>query len=155
VPLIAIALGVIMIDLAMRGTEHEFAKQLESDFGQSQFWSWVAAIWVLGAIGAVPELRRVSTAGMALVIVALVLANGGLFEQLAKVITAPPKPAPAIPLSAYPSSAPAAAPAKSSGSGGGLFGKLFGGLGNLLGGGGGGAGVADAAGVVDTGVFTV
>ena len=82
-PLAAILLGAILIDLAFRGTEHEFAAQLGQDFGQgSQFIAWAAAIVILGAIGYVKPLDKVSTGLLALVILVMVIRNGGLFAQL-------------------------------------------------------------------------
>lgn len=102
VPIAAILLGSMLLDLAFRGTEHQFAKQLGQDFGQgSKFLSWVAAIVILGAIGYVPALRTVSTAALTLLIVVLTLANGGFFQQAEALVTSPPAPYPAISLSSY------------------------------------------------------
>jgi uncharacterized membrane protein YgcG len=123
-PLVAILAGLVMLDLAFRGTEHEFAQQAESDFGGSSFLSWFGAVTILGAIGFFAPLRQLSNLAMALVIVVLVLRNGGLFAQLASVIDNPPAPAPAVTLSSYDTS---------SSSGGGLLGGL---LGSVTGGGG-------------------
>lgn len=117
-PLVLILLGLMTIDTAARGTEHEFARQLGQDFGNTQFWSWAAAIAILGAIGYAPKLRKISDAAMLLVILVLVLKNGGLFAQAAKLITSPPTPAPSVPLSSYGSGS------GSSSSGGGLGGLL-------------------------------
>lgn len=86
-PLVAIGIGLIMIDLAFRGTEHEFAAQLENDFGGGEFWAWAAAIWIIGAVGSVKGLEGVSKAAMALVIVVLVLQNGGFISQASAIIT--------------------------------------------------------------------
>lgn len=125
-PLAAIILGAIILDLAFRGTEHEFAQQLGKDFGAgSSFLSWAAAIVILGALGYVPALHRVSTLALGLVIVVMVLKNGGLFQQLSNVITSPPQPAPAISLASYQSSGAGAA--------GGLLGAATNNLGPLAG----------------------
>ncbi len=100
-PIVAILVGAMCLDLAFRGTEHAFAKQLAADFGGGEFVSWAAAILVLGGLGYVPALRKVSTLSLALVIVVLLLRNGGLFTQLAAVVRSPPKAMAAIPLSSY------------------------------------------------------
>jgi hypothetical protein len=106
VPLIAILAGLGMIVVAFRGTEHVFAQQAGKDFGQgSEFLTWFAAVTALGALGFYAPLRGLSNAAIALVIVVLVLRNGGLFTQLAGVITNPPAAYPAVPLSAYYSGA--------------------------------------------------
>jgi hypothetical protein len=98
VPLALILIGVMMVTLAFRGTEREFATQLKSDFGGGEFISWFAAVAILGGIGLVPQLRTLSNLSLALVIVVLVLRNGGLFQQLADVIEHPPAAAPSVPL---------------------------------------------------------
>jgi hypothetical protein len=101
-PLVAIIMGAILADLAFRGTEHEFAKQLGADFGQgSQFWSWAAAIAIIGALGYVDALKRPSGLLMALVVLGMVLKNGGLFQQLEAIVTHPPQAAPAVSLTSY------------------------------------------------------
>lgn len=140
--LVAILVGGMLLDLAFRGTEHQFAQQLEQDFGQSEFWTWAAAIWIVGALGAVKELRTVSNLALALIVVVLILKNGGFFSQAQQLITHLPSPAPAVPISSY--GQPAAASGGSSGgsSGGGGF------LGGLFGGGGGASGAASTVGEV-------
>lgn len=127
-PIAVILVGALLIDLAFRGTEHDFAAQLGKDFGQgSQFLSWAAAILILGALGYVPALQRVSNLGVALVIVVLTLRNGGLFEQLKDVITNPPAASKAHPLSEYGSGASSSSGASgSSSSSGGAQGALGG-----------------------------
>jgi hypothetical protein len=101
-PIAVIIAGLLLIDLAFRGTEHETAQLLAADFGQgSKFWSWAAALGVVGALGYAQPLRGVSTALLSLIIVAMVLANGGLFTQLAAVIQNPPAARPAISLTSY------------------------------------------------------
>lgn len=97
-PIVAIILGAVLVVIALRGTEYEFGDQLESDFGQTAFWSWAAAILFLGALGYVPALRRVSQYSVGLVVLVMVLRNGGLFTQLARFVDSPPSPAPVIPL---------------------------------------------------------
>jgi uncharacterized membrane protein YgcG len=161
VPLVAILLGAMMITLAVRGTEHTFAKQLGQDFGQSEFWSWAGALILLGSVGYVKALKPVQTPALALVIAVIVLRNGGVFTQLQQLITNPPQPAQPVSLTSY-AQVGSSSSGGSSGGGGGLGGLLGssggGGLGDLFGGGGdgldslfGGAGdigaVADVAAV--------
>jgi hypothetical protein len=118
-PLVAILLGAIMLDLAARGTEHQFASQLASDFGQgSKFWAWAAAIVILGALGYAPGLKKIGWLPLTLVILVMVLANGGLYTQFAALVTNPPKPAAGVPLSQYgppPSSSSSSSSGSSSG----------------------------------------
>jgi len=100
-PLALIFIGLIMVVIAFRGTEREFATQLKTDFGGGEFIAWFGAIAILGGIGLVPQLRTLSNLAMALVIVVLVIKNGGLFANLASVIEHPPTPSAPVPLSTY------------------------------------------------------
>lgn len=127
-PLVLIAFGAVLIAAAYRGTEHELAAQLASDFGSGgSFLAWAGAIAALGALGYVPALRTLSNMLMALVIVVLVLHNGGLFTQLAAIVDNPPPASPGVPLAAYSSGS-----GGTSGSGGGGSGGGTGGLGGSL-----------------------
>lgn len=104
-PLAAILVGTMLVVLAFRGTEHNFAKLLGQDFGQgSQFWSWAVALGVLGTLGYVDALKRFSNLFLGLVIVVLVLKNGGLFTQLAAVVRSPPKASAPISIASYKNS---------------------------------------------------
>lgn len=121
-PLVAILVGAIMLDLAARGTEHEFATQLAADFGAgSRFWAWAAAIVILGALGSAPGLKKIGWLPLTLVVLVMVLANGGFYTRFAALITNPPKPAAAVPLSQYgaPDSSSSSSSSSSGGSGGG------------------------------------
>lgn len=51
------------------------------------FLVWFAAILIIGGLGYVKDLRPVSGALMTLVILALLLSNGGFFKQLQMAIT--------------------------------------------------------------------
>jgi uncharacterized membrane protein YgcG len=104
-PLVAIFVGAVMLDLAARGTEHEFARQLGADFGQgSKFWAWAAAIVILGALGYAPGLKKIGWLPLTLVVLVMILANGGFYARFASLVANPPKAAPAVPLSQYGSS---------------------------------------------------
>ena len=118
-PIAVILIGVILLDLAARGTEHEFATQLGADFGSgSKFLTWAAAITAIGALGYVPAIGKVSTLLLALVLTGLILRNGGLFAQLEAAILSPPSPAAAVPLSTYGSSSSSSSSSSSGSSGG-------------------------------------
>lgn len=123
-PIVAILLGAVLIDLGVRGSEHLFGQQLEQDFGQGRFLAWAATIVGLGAIGYSKTFRGVSTAGLALVLIVMVVVNGSqAFPALASFIENPPSPTPAVPLPTVNSSS------SSTGSSiGGTIGSLFGGL---------------------------
>lgn len=136
-PVIAILLGIVLIDLALRGTEHEFAQQLSEDFSGGNFWAWLAAISIIGAIGYYEPAKRVSNLGIALVVLAMILANekqNGIFAKFSALFTSPPQPAASVPLPKWTGSS-----SSSSGSGSSLSAL------SSLGGGGGGSTVGTVA----------
>lgn len=100
-PVVAIILGIVLVDLGFRGTEHEFATQLGEDFGGGQFWAWLAAIAIIGAVGYYSPLKRISNLGIALVVVALVFRNSGVLAQFADVLKSPPKADPSVALPSF------------------------------------------------------
>jgi hypothetical protein len=84
--------GLILIVTGVRGTVNSGTPSLVSlvkdDFiGTDPFWKWMLAILLIGAIGYIPNLRPISRAFMALVIVVFLLSNNGLFTQLQNVFS--------------------------------------------------------------------
>lgn len=56
---------------------------LQQDFsGPDPFWKWFAAIFLIGAIGYIPNLAPLSRAFLVLVIAVFLLSNGGVFSKL-------------------------------------------------------------------------
>jgi hypothetical protein len=75
--------GLLMIVTGARDTYKQFGSQITQDFvTQGGFLYWVAAIGAVGALGYVPSLRAFSRVFMGLIIVAMVLKNGGFFNKL-------------------------------------------------------------------------
>jgi hypothetical protein len=103
-PVIAIILGVIMIDLGYRGTEHDFSKQLGQDFSGGTFWAWMASIVILGSIGFYSPLKKISDLALGLVIVAMVFSNKGIFATISQEFTNPPSATAAVALPSFSSS---------------------------------------------------
>lgn len=114
-PVVAIFLGLMLVASAVRGTEHQLAAQLGKDFSGTGFLSWGAAISITAAVGGVPGLKTLSEWSLALIIIVMVLRNGGLFQQLANVIEHPPAASSAVPLSSYGSSGSSSGASASSG----------------------------------------
>lgn len=83
---VAIAIGALLLLVAVRGTESDSAQGagdgkglwplLKNDFEpgqQGNFLAWLVAILVIGAIGYIPQLEGVSTLFIALLIAVLVM----------------------------------------------------------------------------------
>lgn len=86
-----VTIGLLMIVTGARDTYAAFGQQLVSDFtGEGNFTYWIAAIGALGALGAYAPLRGFSRAFIALVIVAMVLRNGGVFDKFTEALNMGP-----------------------------------------------------------------
>jgi len=82
-PFALVTIGLIMIVTGARDTYKQFGTQITEDFtGSGGFLYWIAAIGAVGALGYVPSLRTFSRVFMGLIIVAMVLRNGGFFDKL-------------------------------------------------------------------------
>lgn len=81
-PFALVTIGLIMIVTGAKGTYSAFGKQVASDFtGEGNFLYWIASIGAVGALGYVPDLKTFSRMFMTLIVVAMVLRNGGVFDQ--------------------------------------------------------------------------
>ena len=72
--------GLLMIVSGAKGTYAAFGRQIASDVN-GQFLYFAAAIGAVGALGYVDSLRTFSRLFMALILIVLVLANGGFAQK--------------------------------------------------------------------------
>ena len=76
-----------MVVSAARNTNQQLITLLKSDFtGQGNFIYWLISILLIGAVGYIPDLKPVSRAFLVLVVIVLVLKNGGVFTQFLQAI---------------------------------------------------------------------
>lgn len=81
-PFALVFIGLIMIVTGAKGTQSALGRQLVSDFtGKGNFFYWFTVLGVLGAVGSIPGFKPFSRMFMTLVIVAMVLRNGGVFAK--------------------------------------------------------------------------
>jgi hypothetical protein len=81
-----------MVITGARNTYADFGAHLLKDFtGPNNFLYWLLAIGSVGALGYVDALRGFSRAFMVLIILAMVLKNGGVFNQIQQAIQQGPK----------------------------------------------------------------
>jgi len=82
-PYALILMGAVLLVAGVRNTYADLWKLVENDFtSQGGFLSWVAAIAVVGGMGYIPKLKPLSIAFMTLLLIVLVLSNGGVFQKL-------------------------------------------------------------------------
>lgn len=75
-------LGAFLIAAVYKGTYPELGKLLAQD--APGFAVWALALIFVGAFGFIPKARPVATAFLVLIFVAMVLKNGGVFDQLSQ-----------------------------------------------------------------------
>lgn len=82
-PFALVIVGLILIVSGAKNTYQQLGARLVGDFtGPGNFGYWIVSIVVLGALGYVPQFKRVSHLLLALVIVVMVIKNGGLFDKI-------------------------------------------------------------------------
>jgi hypothetical protein len=94
-PFVLITLGAVIFATALNGTYKQFGAQLYSDVFTSNpsFIKWALALVAIGFIGYIPGAKKPADWFMFLVIIGMVLANGGFFTQLESAIQAGPSTA--------------------------------------------------------------
>ena len=95
-----LVIGLVLIASALKNTQHELGAQIATDvLGTDGFVAWAGAIMGIGAVGYIPGFKGPSRALLGLLLVVLVVRNGGLFSQLEAGIQGAEQagPAPSIP----------------------------------------------------------
>lgn len=84
-PFALLIIGAVLLVAGTRGTQDDLFNLVKADFttqpGQPSFPHWMLAILVIGALGYVPALSKLSRAFLVLVIIVLFLSNGGFFQK--------------------------------------------------------------------------
>lgn len=89
-PFILLIIGIVLVVAAVRNQQAPLVALIGGDFsGAGNFFYWLAALILIGAVGYIPKLKPVSDGLLILVILALVLTRGspsfpggGVFSQL-------------------------------------------------------------------------
>lgn len=82
-PFALILVGLILIIASARGTLKDLGALLKGDFtGANNFFIWLIALGVVGMIGYYRPAEKFSRAFMALILLAMILSNGGFFRKL-------------------------------------------------------------------------
>jgi hypothetical protein len=91
-PFVLITLGAVIFATALNGTYKQFGAKLYADVFTSNpsFIKWALALVAVGFIGYIPGWKKPADWFMFLIIIGMVLANGGFFTQLESAIQAGP-----------------------------------------------------------------
>lgn len=74
-----------MVVSGVKGTQSQLGSQLAADFsGAGNFFYWVAAILIIGAIGYVDALRGISRMMLLLILIVMLFSNRGFFAQFSQ-----------------------------------------------------------------------
>lgn len=74
--------GILFIVAGVRGQTSNLVALIKSDFtGQPNYFEWMIAIFLTGAIGYIEELQTISRLFMVLLILGLVWEKRGIFSQ--------------------------------------------------------------------------
>ena len=91
-PFILVTTGLLMIITGARNTFGAMGKQIAGDFtGAGNFTYWMLSVGTVGAVGYVQPLRKFSIMFMTLILLAMILAHGGFFDQFYAAIKSGPK----------------------------------------------------------------
>lgn len=91
-PFALVTIGLLMIVTGAKGTQDELGSQLLKDFtGEGNFLYWIVAIGAIGSLGYIKPIEPFSRAFMALVVIAMVIRNGGFFDKFTQALTPPEK----------------------------------------------------------------
>jgi hypothetical protein len=84
-PLLFIGSGIVLVFVGLNGNAAQLYSLLAGDFqGQNSFVYWMLAMLILGALGYIKGLENLSKMFLILVIIVLLLDNGGFFNQFQK-----------------------------------------------------------------------
>lgn len=90
-PFALVFIGLVLIVTGAKDTYQQLGKELTGDFtGTNNFTYWLASMGAVGAVGYVDALRPVSRLFLALILIAMVLRNGGVFQNLQAALAAGP-----------------------------------------------------------------
>lgn len=94
-PYALIIAGIVLTVAGVRNTQGTLFSLLKNDFtGNNSFIWWSVSIIAIGAVGYVQETRKLANAFLALVLIVLILANRGVFQQFVNALKAPVPNAP-------------------------------------------------------------
>jgi hypothetical protein len=86
-PFALLIIGAVLLVSGVRNTtggQNGLFALLTSDFtdtGQGSFTHWILAILVIGMIGYIDSLQKLSRMFLVLVIISMVVSNGGFFQK--------------------------------------------------------------------------
>jgi hypothetical protein len=93
-PILLIGTGLVFILTGTKGSPSALYAAFQNDFtGPDNYIYWMLSIVTLGAVGYIPDLKNLSRLFIVLVVLMLLLHNGGFFTKLQAFIASNSTPA--------------------------------------------------------------
>jgi hypothetical protein len=90
-PFALLIVGVVLVVASVRDTQGDLYTLVKGDFtGPNNFIYWMISILIVGALGYIPSLQKLSRLFLVLILVGLLLNRKGFFAQFQQQITAAP-----------------------------------------------------------------
>lgn len=90
-PFALVFIGLVLIVSGAKDTYQQLGRQVVGDFtGPDNFTYWLAALGAVGAAGYVEPLRPFSRAFLGLILTAMVVRNGGVFDKFSEALAKGP-----------------------------------------------------------------
>jgi len=94
-PFALVIIGLVLIVTGAKDTYQQLGKQVVSDFtGENNFTWWLVSLGAVGSLGYVKAIRPFSQAFLILIILAMVIKNGGFFQLATAALEAGPEAPP-------------------------------------------------------------
>jgi hypothetical protein len=90
-PFALVTIGLLMIVTGAKDTYAQFGSQIVKDFtGANNFTFWIVGLGSVGALGYIEQFRIFSRLFMTLIIIVMLLKNGGFFDQFTAALQSGP-----------------------------------------------------------------
>lgn len=90
-PFAFVIFGLAFIITGVNNTYAQLGTQIKSDFtGKKSFLGYIVALGAVGALGYINDFRKFSHYFMALILISIILANGGFFAKFTEAVNGTP-----------------------------------------------------------------
>jgi hypothetical protein len=90
-PIFLVVVGLLMVVTGVKNTHAQLGAQIKKDFtGPGNFTTWLAAIGIVGAAGYSKTLQPFANAFLVLILLVIILKNGGVFDKLKEALAQGP-----------------------------------------------------------------
>lgn len=93
-PFALLIVGIVLVVSGVRDTTSELVKLVKGDFtGSGNFTYWILSILLVGSLGYIQDLQKLSRAFLVLIIIGLLFSNKGFFTMFSQQVFGSANPA--------------------------------------------------------------